>query len=290
MIAAHTAARTGIPYVVSPHGELAPYHRRRKRLRKLLYYQLLESKILNQAAAIHYTSTRELNGADSIRIQAPAVIVPPGVDLPAFEREALRGEFRARYPEVGARVIITFLGRIAHQKGLDLLIPAFARVVDRFPDCHLIIAGAIEDAYGRAVREWVRDWNVKSHVTLTGFVDGREKASLLADTDVWVLPSREENFGIAIVEAMACGLPVVVSDNVGIQTDITAAKAGIVVRLEVAEFVEALSTLVSDANLRRTYGINGKEFVRGSLTWDVTAKQMLRVYESICRDTTVSDR
>jgi glycosyltransferase involved in cell wall biosynthesis len=181
-------------------------------------------------------------------------------------------------------VIVTFLGRLAHQKGLDLLIPAFSKVVNRFPDCHLVVAGLVEDAYGRAIDDWVRDWNIGGHVTLAGFVDGREKASLLADTDVWVLPSRDENFGIAIVEAMAYGLPVVVSENVGIQADITAASAGVVVRLDVAELVGALSMLVKDANLRRTYGTNGKELVQGQFSWEASAKQMLRVYESIHAD------
>lgn len=284
MVAAHTASRHGIPYVVSPHGELAPYHRRRKRLRKLVFYRLFESSGLDRAAAIHYTSRRELDGAASLRIQAPAVIVPAGVDPPEFERETLRGQFRARHPEIGSGLIVTFLGRLTHQKGLDLLVPAFAKVVERFPDCHLVVAGPSEDAYGRAIAGWVRDWNIGGHVTLTGFVGGREKASLLADTDVWVLPSREENFGIAIVEAMTYGLPVVVSENVGIQMEITAANAGVVVRLGVAELVVALSRLVSDANLRRTYGANAREFALGRFTWDAAAKQMLRTYEAIHND------
>jgi glycosyltransferase involved in cell wall biosynthesis len=284
MVAAGIAARHGVPYLVSPHGELAPYHRRRKRLRKLLFYRLFESKILDRAAAVHYTSRRELDGAASVRIRAPAVIVPAGVDLPELEPEALRGQFRAMHPETGSRLIVTFLGRLAHQKGLDLLIPAFAKVVERFPDCHLVVAGPIEDAYGRAVAGSVRTWQIEGHVTMPGFVGGREKASLLADTDVWVLPSREENFGIAIVEAMAYGLPVVVSDNVGIHTEITAANAGVVVRLEVAELVEALSKLVSDANLRRKYATNAMALVRERFTWDNTARQMLRTYESIHND------
>jgi glycosyltransferase involved in cell wall biosynthesis len=247
----------------------------------LLFYRLFESSSLDRAAAIHFTSSRELDGAASVRIHAPAVIVPAGVDMPEFERETLRGQFRARHPEIGSRLIVTFLGRLAHQKGLDLLIPAFVRVVERFPNCHLVIAGPIEDAYGRAVGGWVRDKGIGGHVTLAGFVGGLEKASLLADTDVWVLPSREENFGIAIAEAMACGLPVVVSENVGIQSDIAAANAGVVVRLEVAELAGALSKLVSDANLRRMYGTNGEKLVRARFTWDAVAKQMLRVYEAI---------
>jgi len=212
------------------------------------------------------------------------------VDPPEFDSDELSGQFRARHPHLGNDVIVTFLGRLAHQKGLDLLVPAFARVVQRFPDCQLVVAGPIEDAYGRAIEKWVRDWGIEGNVTLAGFVGGRDKASLLADTDVWVLPSREENLGIAIVEAMACGLPVIVSDNVAIHSDIAAASAGIVVRLEVAALAGALSKLVGDANLRRTYGINGRKFVQGAFSWNAAAMQMLAVYEATLSGALVAGR
>jgi glycosyltransferase involved in cell wall biosynthesis len=216
-------------------------------------------------------------------IWALGVVVPPGVDLELTELKGLQGQFRSRHPGAGSGLIVTFLGRLVHQKGLNLLIPAFAQVVEAFPDSHLVIAGPVEDKYGRALTEWVRARRIEDRVIFTGFVDGAVKAALLADTDIWVLPSREENFGIAIAEAMACGLPVFVSDNTGFHADVAAARAGLVVRCEVAEIVAALAKLMNDPELRRTLGRNGQALVLQRFTWESAAQQMMAVYEAIRR-------
>ncbi len=275
------AGRRGVPYVVSPHGVLLPYHRRRRRARKAAFDALIQNAGLRRAAAIHYATPYELALAPPLPALVPTLVIPIGVNAEDFAKLPTRGSFRRNHRELSDKKLIVSLGRLAPQKGLDLLIKAFAGVAKTLEDAHLVIAGPDELGHRRTVERWLKTAGVESRTTLTGPLYGEEKLRLLADTDLWVLPSYAENFGIAVVEALACGLPVIISDRVGIADEVAKAGAGVVVPCDADALESAMLAVLANASLRRTLCRNGPSLVRSRYTWDYGARQMIGSYEEI---------
>src|SRR6185436_20783168 len=179
---------------------------------------------------------------------------PPGVHVERYCDSSVDGSFRAAWPETRGRRIVLFLGRLNFKKGLDLLVRAFGEVARRRPDVHLVLAGPDDDGYGATVRRWLGAEGVLDRVTFTGMLLGRAKLAAFRDADVFVLPSYTENFGMAVVEAMACGRPVVISDHVNIWHEVAAAGAGRVTRCDAGEVAAALLGLLDDPAARRAAG------------------------------------
>lgn len=281
LAACHHAGRRRVPYVVRPHGTLDPYLRRRHPLRKALMDGLLQRRQLDRAAAVHYTSEDERELARPFGIRAPGVVVPLGVDPSEFADMPARGTFRARHPELRGRRLVVFLGRLTPKKGLDTLVTAFARVAAKAPDAQLVLAGPDDHGYARTVRRLIEDAGIGDRVTETGMLTGRDKLALLADTDVWVLPSYTENFGMAAVEAMAGGAPVVISDRVNIHREIAAGGAGLVVGCNAAEVAGAVTRVLRDDGLRRRLAAAGPPLVRAKFTWERAAAGLLALYADV---------
>lgn len=282
LLGADHAFRVGVPYIVCPHGVLDPYHRARRRYRKFAYDLLVQRRRINRASAIHFTSRRELELAAEVGLKPPALLVPAGIDLGNFENLPPRGAFRLKHPELIDKQLIVFLGRLAPQKGLDLLVKAFSIIATRHPNARLVLAGPDEGGHARRVVSWLNDVGLANRATFLGMIVGIAKLELLADTDVWVLPSYAENFGIAAVEAMACGLPIIISDRVGIADDVLEAKAGLVVPCAAEQLSEALCTVL-ESSQSQALGIAGKRLVHQRFTWEVAATRMIEAYERIRR-------
>jgi glycosyltransferase involved in cell wall biosynthesis len=153
---------------------------------------------------------------------------------------------------------VLFLSRFDRKKGLELLLPAFARVRESFPGAVLVLAGSGDAELTGEVRLQARSLGISADVLWPGFLGDEDKRAAFEDADVFVLPSRSENFGIAVVEAMAAGCPVIVSDQVGIHGDIRTANAGLVVRCDAAELAEALGRMLGSRSERDLMGCNGK--------------------------------
>jgi len=269
-----------VPYVITLHGFLDPFLRRKSRIKKAIYTFLFEKRNLDNAAAIHCTSQDELELVKPLGIKAPLVVVPWGLDLKEYAILPCADLFRSRYPYLGNKQIILFLGRINFKKGLDLLAQAFGEIARRRKDVHLVLAGPDNEGYGKRVRQWLAQEGVIEHVTFTGMLQGEDKLAALAASDVFVLPSYAENFAIAVVEAMACGLPVVISNKVNIWREIADAQAGIVINCETHELIEALHKVLDDPVSRKRWGENGKRLVEQKFTWARVAEQMTQVYQS----------
>jgi glycosyltransferase involved in cell wall biosynthesis len=281
-VACHHARRRGVPYLVRPHGTLDPYLRRRHMTRKTVYDRLVQRDHLDCAAAIHCTSEGELGLIRPLGIRAPGVVVPLGLNPEEFADPPPRGRFRALHPELHDRRLIVFLGRLTPKKGLDLLVRAFALVARDRDDAHLVIAGPDDHGFERRVRDLLETMDLRDRATITGMLLGAEKRALLGDADVWVLPSYTENFAMAAVEAMACGLPVVLSDRVDIHGEVTRAGAGLVVPCDAGLVAAAISRVLDDAALARGLARAAADLVRTRFTWDAAATQLIRVYAGLC--------
>jgi glycosyltransferase involved in cell wall biosynthesis len=281
LAASRACLRAGVPYLLRPHGMLDPYLRRRRRWRKLVYERLFERRTLDAAAAIHFTTSEEMRLAAPLDIRAPGVVVPLGVRLEDYARLPAPSLFRAAHPEIGDRRIVLYLGRLNFKKGLDLLARAFGMLLRRRDDVHLVLAGPDQEGYGRRVRRWLAEEGALAHVTFTGMLRGEAKLAALAAADVWTLPSYSENFGLAVVEALAAGAPVVISDQVNLWPELAAARAGVVVRCGAAELAAALEGILENPDAARAMAGRGRELVRARFAWPRVAAQMRDVYREI---------
>jgi glycosyltransferase involved in cell wall biosynthesis len=164
---------------------------------------------------------------------------------------------------------------------LDLLVQAFAALARERPDLHLVVAGPDDDGWGEQVRAWAREEQVLDRVTFTGMLLGDAKLAVLRDAEIFALPSYSENFGIAVVEALACGLPVVISDKVNIWREIAAARAGVVVPCAVAPLAAALAAVLDDAAARQEMADRGRRLAQGSFSWDQIAMRLVEGYHKV---------
>jgi len=287
--AAYWASHYKVPYIVRPFGVLNRWGMaNRRRWLKKISFNLIESRILVGAAAIHYTSEQERLEAAELGVRGRPVIIPNSVEIPPGIYKTACGQFRARHPGLAERTVILFLSRLDQKKGLDLLLPAFARVLMREPSATLVIAGDGEPAFVEAIKQEAVRLGITRSLLWTGFLTGEDKWAALLDADVFVLPSYSENFGVAVIEAMACGLPVVVSDQVAIHGEISEAKAGLVVACEAQALTEALVTLLERGPLRSEMGKRGITLVRTKYSPEIMKRELLALYRDLVRSTSPS--
>jgi glycosyltransferase involved in cell wall biosynthesis len=292
---AQACREEGVPYLLHPHGTLDPFLRQRHRARKLLYTMLVERRNFARATALLFNSEEERRLASSAwglgfcshdashrRIEA---VVPVGVEADWFHELSAetRQEYRRTFPGTLGKRLVTFFGRLNFKKGLDILVPAFARVAAARPDVHLVLAGPDGEGYGEKVRGWLKDAGLIDRATFTGALQGDQRVAALQESEVFMLTSYSENFGQAVAEAMACGIPVLVSDRVNLWPEVEQAGAGYVVRCEAEAAAEALARLLDDPAQSRRMGRAGKQLAREKFPWSVVGGQMECLYEEILR-------
>lgn len=228
---------TPTPYFVFPHGMLDPWFNRAyplKYIKKLLYWPWAEYRVLRDAAAVLFTSEEERRLArESFPLyRCREVVVNYGTGAPPADLEGARREFLNSFPHLAGKAFLLFLGRLHEKKGCDLLIEALAAL--QRPDSgaaslHLVLAGpAADDAYLQRLKALVREsfGERDANITFAGMLSGALKWGAFSAADAFILPSHQENFGIAVVEALACGTPVLVSDKVNIWREIVDDGAG----------------------------------------------------------------
>jgi glycosyltransferase involved in cell wall biosynthesis len=278
--AARACRRHGVPYILRPHGTLDPYQFRQHRLRKHVMEALFQNSVTRRAAAIHYTAEDEMRISTPYALGAPGAVVPLGLDLEEYRDLPAKGSFRAAHPEVGARPIILFLGRLHRKKGLDVLARAFAQSVRRDTDAHLVIAGP-DAGMAAAVRRILEENGVAERATFTGMVQGEEKLALLADADLFVLPSWSENFGLAIAEALAVGVPVLISEHVNIWREIEAAGCGRVVPVDAARVAAGMAEMLREPAKLRAMGELGKRLIAERFVWPRVGAALEQLYARV---------
>lgn len=285
-VAAYYCRRYNVPYLVEPHGTLDPYLFQRHRGRKWLYERVFEWRNLNQAAAIRFTTAEEQELTRPLNLRAPGVVIPIGIDSPPDEGTIPVGTFHTAWPETQDKKLLLFLSRLHFKKGLDILTKAFGLIARQRDDVHLVLAGPDDQGYGVQVRDWLAAEGVLAKCTFTGMLLGKEKWAAFRDAAVFVLPSYTENFGIAVVEAMAAGVPVVISDKVNIWREVTDAGAGVAVGCDAQELCDALLPLLANPETGKVMGLRGRQLVEQQFSWDVIGDRMLQVYRQILEQRT----
>jgi glycosyltransferase involved in cell wall biosynthesis len=232
--AVHAACRTtGVPYFLFVHGALDPWFGERyprKHAKKALYWRLFEHRTLRDARAVIYTceEERSLARTSFTPYQAREAIVGLGIQEPSGNPALQREAFLSANPHLRDRRILLFLGRLHPKKGCDLLIEAFSRVCHRDERLHLVVAGPDESETEAGLRMLAESLRVGDRITWIGMLNEDAKWGAYRAADAFVLTSHSENFGIVIAEALACGLPVLISDKVNIWREIERCEAGLV--------------------------------------------------------------
>ncbi len=242
---------------------------------------LIEKHAINEAEFIHVTSSYEREKILPFRFNPPVIVIPPGIEPEDCARQYNRGWLIGKYSQLKEKKIILFLGRIHPKKGLDLLGAAFKKVIEHRKDIHLVIAGPDEKGYARRVKEIFARLGLSDYVLFTGMLFGDEKISAFYSSDIFILPSYGESFGIAILEAMACGIPVIISNRIGLCPDVKEYKAGMVTDCDSEEIAGAILTLLDNEDLRKSMGKKGRQLAKDRFTSDKEADKVIALYKEI---------
>ena len=228
---------TSTPYFAYTHGMLDPWFKRRyplKHLKKWLFWPWAEYRVLRDAAGVMFTSEdeRRLARESFWLYRCNEVVVNYGTSVPPADVDGQRAAFLARFPELAHTRNLLFLGRLHEKKGVDLLLKAVAAVRQREPErmagVRLVMAGPANDDYGQHMQALAAQLGLNDITVWTGMVSGPEKWGAFRCAEAFALPSHQENFGISVAESLACGVPVLISNQVNIWREIEADRAGLV--------------------------------------------------------------
>jgi len=276
----------GVPYVIQAHGAAEPKVAARNTghvLSQVLFDYSVGRRIANSASrviAYHETEAAQYlsQGVSANRI----VYMPNGIDLSEYGNLPERGCFRERTGISEDERIILYLGRLNRIKGIDILVSAFAKSECR-SQSRLVIAGP-DDGARSALETQILQLGLKDRIIFTGILTGKDKLQAYIDADVYVLPSRYEAFSLTIFEALACGIPVIVSDRCGASRIVREGNAGCIVQPNDVEMSMAIDRLIGDNHLRGVLGKNGQRLVRENYSWETVARKLEDVYSQVIRE------
>jgi glycosyltransferase involved in cell wall biosynthesis len=257
------------------HGYLETWALARSRWKKRIVAKLFQDRDLREAACIHVNTESEMHSVRHYGLQNPVAIIPNGVSID--HRPTPKDEFLKRHPALNGRRLCLFLSRLHEKKGLGHLVDAWAQVAPSLPDWHLVIAGP-DDGYLDVLRGKMARLQL-GRVTITGPLYGTEKRAAQAASELFVLPSYSEGFSMAILEAMAAGLPVMITPGCHFP-EVSQRGAGIEVEPTVAGTAEGLRRLCSQPpDVLSAMGKSGRRLVLDAYSWDTVAAKLAQVYE-----------
>jgi glycosyltransferase involved in cell wall biosynthesis len=283
-------ANTRVPYGVFTHGMLDPYFKREfplKHLKKTIYWHLFLKRILNEANAVLFTCEEEMILARQSfpGYKVRECILNFGIFAPDVDLANASAEFLARWPHLCGKRLAISMGRLHPKKGIDILIEAFAQSLAKHAEWELVIAGPDQVGMLADLKALAERIGVAERITWTGMISGALKWGAIASSEVFVLPSHQENFGIVVAEALACRVPVIISDKVNIWREIQSHQAGFICQ----DSIEGTRTA-----LNRWAGLSAHEALKmrdGTLkcfdehfNYDVIAGKVLEITESIARE------
>lgn len=280
LAAGRAAAARKIPFIVRPLGVLNRWGMaNRRRLVKSLSFRLLELPMLRRAAAMHYTSQMELQEAARFHLQNRQVVIPIGIDMSPFASLPSAAIFTDQFPATVARRNVLFLSRIDVKKGIDLLLAAFARICPQHPGAHLVVCGGGSSELVAALKKQAQSLGIGGRVTWAGEVTGQTRLAAFAAAELFVLPSHSENFGIALLEAMAAGLACISSDQVALAVDVAPAVS--VVSLDVEAVARSMDALLASTAERGALAAAGREVAFSQYSLEAMGGSLKKLYQEV---------
>jgi glycosyltransferase involved in cell wall biosynthesis len=273
------------PYVVFTHGMLDPWFKKYyplKHLKKWLYWPWAEYRVLRDAKNVLFTCNEERTLARQSfwLYKANELVVRYGTTSPGIDARPQIAACMERFPELRGKRIGLFLGRIHEKKGCDLAIRAFAKVIGDDPDWFLVFAGPDQVGWQEKLEELAAELKVRDKVRWIGLTKGDVKWGLLRSAEFLFLPSHQENFGIVVAEALACGTPVLISDKVNIWREVEEHSAGLVARDDLAGAISLLSRWTAMGRSERLeMRARAKECFESQFEIERAAKSLIAVLE-----------
>lgn len=272
LAAGRAARRSHVPYIVRPLGQLDFWSLSQHRLRKQMFLVAGGKTLLVRAEALHWTDESERARAPDYAAERPSFVVPLGVDESLFSG--------TDSPEARDRSLL-FLSRLHPKKNLETLLEAFSRLGDVAVGWKLVVAGDGDAAYVASLKCLAASAGVGASVEFAGWLSGVQKRDVLGRAALLVLPSLQENFGIAVAEAMAAGTPVVVSDAVGLSEDVRRVRAGWVAPAGAAGLAAVLAEAMGSSEERLRRGQEARRHARQRYRWAAVAGQLAAEYERL---------
>lgn len=270
------AVKRQVPYVLQAHGALSFFYQK-KGLKKA-YDNFSGNQLLRDASRVIALTNSESYQCKSMGVtQSKIEIVPNGIDLSEFNNLPEKGEFCKEHPIPTGENVILFLGRIHSIKGIDLLIDAFSELIKELDNVTLVLVGP-NDGYLQNLQNKIHQLNLTDKVLIVGPIYGREKLKAFVDADVYVLPSIYETFPMTILEAFACGTPVVTTESCGIADIILNNHAGLVSRYDKNELKECISKIILCDELKDNLSNNGKRLVNHDLNLERCTDLICKIY------------
>jgi glycosyltransferase involved in cell wall biosynthesis len=275
--------KAGFSYNVFVHGALDPWFKQAypfKHLKKWLYWPWAEYRVLRDAKAVLFTSENEekLAAKSFCLYKVNPIIINYGIGSPPGDPDKQKQIFFEKYPDLIGKRIIVFLSRIHPKKGCDLLIEAFSNISHLDPNLHLVMAGPDQTGWIPDLKKQATLLKIENRITWTGMIMDDVKWGLFRSAEIFILPSHSENFGVAVVESLACGLPVIITEKVNIWREIEKDGAGLVAADTVLDITRILNQWYGlDSSQKSLMKINAYSCFKRRFEIEKTAEQFIEL-------------
>lgn len=264
-----------VPYFLTTHGSVPRLYEKNGLMQ--VFGVTFGYDVLQNASKILALNKTEAEQCKAVGVEENHIeVVPNGIDLFEYENLPDKGIFRKKYGLKSDENIVLYLARIHKIKGVDLLVEAFSDLVSKMEDVKLVIAGP-DDGFLPTLKAQIEDLEIDDRILFTGPLYEMDKLEAYIDADVYVLPSVYETFPVTVLEASACGTPVIITDRCGIAEIVE--KVGCVVEYDKEQLRDAILKLLSDDGLRQRYGGESRRLVKEEFVWGEIVKQVEQIYE-----------
>jgi len=280
--ARQAAVSARIPFVISPRGMVEQWSLSRSRWKKGLAWNAFERGNLAAANLFHATSADEVGSLRSLGFGKPIALIPNGIDLPELGAAPGREVLEKQFSHLANVRWLLFMSRLHPKKGVSELLHVWSKLHVQFPDWHLVLAGPDLDGYGETLRNLATTLNLSRQITFTGPLSGCDKECALANADLFVLPTHSENFGIAIAEALAYGIPAVTTKGAPWE-DLQTHECGWWIDIGEESLLAALADAMRRSpGEREAMGRRGRNLMQQKYSWLRVGQEMKSVYLWLC--------
>jgi glycosyltransferase involved in cell wall biosynthesis len=270
----------GIPYIVRPLGQLCEWSLQQSVRKKQIYLKLIERANLNHAQGLHLTSKQEQEEVAHLGLSVPSFVLPHGLSIPEPLTD-VRDRLRQYLNLPADEPVILFLSRLHPKKGLDYLIQALGKLTHhRFT---FVLAGSGTKEYEAEIESLLVETGIRDRTHLTGFLTGETKNLFMQGSDLFVLTSHSENFGVAVLEALAVGVPVLLSPGVALASVVQENQLGYIAQLDVLAIAEAVDNYLSNPQAGKDMGDRARQIITEKYTWEKISSDLLTIYRSILK-------
>ena len=266
-----------IPYIIRPLGQLCEWSLQQSARKKQVYLKLIERANVNDCQSIHFTSLQEQQEASQLNLNCPSFILPHGLTISPHVEDA-KQRLRKLLNIPLDEPIILFLSRLHPKKGLNYLIPALGKSNHRF---HFVLAGSGSTEYQAEIESLLVSHGIRERTHLVGFVKGETKDLFMQGADLFALTSYSENFGVAVLEALAVGLPTLLTSGVALSSLVQEHQLGYVTKQDISAISDALEEFFNEPDAAKKLGDRARRLILEKYTWSQISTQLIEIYKQM---------